>query len=73
MDVRTRRTGSASAYERGDVVESLFGEATIETDPDESGRCKISVAAFDDEENPVSATTFEFGRIVRKWDAKEPK
>ena len=64
------RTGLASTYERGDTVETPFGEATIETDPDDHGRCKIRVAAFDEKENPVSATTVQFGRIIRKWNAK---
>jgi hypothetical protein len=64
------RTGSPSTYERGDIVMSPFGQATIETDPDERGLCRIRVAAFDEKENPVSATTLQFGRIVRKWNVK---
>jgi hypothetical protein len=64
------QTGSPSTYERGDVVETPFGEAIIATAPDDHGRCKIRVASFDKVENPVSATTFQFGRIVRKWNAK---
>ena len=52
---------------------SPFGEATIETDPDDHGRCKIRVAAFDEKENPVSATTFQFGKIIAKRDATGPE
>ena len=70
MKKQAIRTGSRFTYERGDVVEAPFGEATIETDPDDHGRCRISVAAFDKDENPVSASTFQFTTIVRKWNAK---
>ena len=71
--MKAKRTGSAFTYERGDRVETPFGEATIETDPDDHGRCKIRVAAFDEKENPVSATTFQFGKIIAKRDATGPE
>lgn len=69
MRKQTISVGSASAYERGDVVDSPFGPATIETDPDDHGRCTIRVHDWDRGENPVGATTFQFHRIIRKWNA----
>jgi len=66
------RTGLASTYERGDVVETPLGVGTIDTDPDEHGRCMVvPERPLADGTTRFSATTFQFGRIVRKWNAKE--
>ena len=65
------RTGSKSAYERGDVVETPVGIGTIATDPDERGRCIVRLAKpLAGGDRRISATTFQFGRIARKWNAK---
>lgn len=61
------RTGSRFSYERGDMVETPMGTGRIETDPDEHGRCKVLLSATA-KERLVTATTFQFGRIVRKWN-----
>lgn len=67
-----KRTGSASRYERGDVVETPLGVGTIDTDPDERGRCMVvPVRPLEDGTARFSATTFQFGRVVSKRNAKD--
>ena len=71
MKRRDFRTGSRFSYERGDVVETPLGIGTIDTDPDERGRCMVvPERPLDDGTTRFSATTFQCGRIVRKWNAK---
>ena len=68
--MKTHRTGSAFKYERGDTVETPLGVGTIDTDPDAHGRCMVvPEKPLDDGTTRFSATTFEFGGIVRKWNA----
>jgi hypothetical protein len=41
----------------------------IDTDPDERGRCMVLAdRPLDDGTALFSATTFEFGRIIQKWN-----
>ena len=73
MDVKKQanRTGSKSIYERCDRVETPLGIGTIDTDPDERGRCMVvPVNPLDDGTTRFSATMFEFGRITRKWNER---
>lgn len=71
MKMRTSRTGLGSRYERGDRVETPLGFGTINTDPDDHGRCMVVLdEPLADGTKRFSATTFQFGRIVRKWNAK---
>ena len=71
MKRRTARTGQASRYERGDVVETPLGVGTIDTAPDDRGRCMVvPERPLDDGTKRFEATTFEFGGIVRKRDAR---
>ena len=71
MDVNDTRTGSKFTYERGDTVETPLGTGTIGTDPDERGRCiVVPERPMEDGTTRFTATTFQFGRIIRKWSAK---
>jgi hypothetical protein len=66
---RAARTGSRLVYERGDEVETPLGVGMIDTDPDERGRCMVLAdRPLDDGTALFSATTFEFGRIIQKWN-----
>ena len=69
------RSGSLFIYERGDLVETPLGKATILDDPDNQGRCRVKVAddaevERDPELANASATTFQFGKIIRKWNGR---
>ena len=69
--MRTKRTGSAFRHERGDLVETPLGRGTIDTDPDDHGRCMVvPEKPLEDGTKRFSATTFQFSRIIRKWNAK---
>ena len=58
------RTGLRARYERGDKVETPLGVGTIDTDPDDHGRCMVvPERPLDDGTGRFSATTFQFGGI----------
>ena len=67
------QAGSKCTYERGDVVETPLGMGMIDTDPDERGRCMVvPERPLEDGTTRFSATTFQFGRIIRKRNAGQP-
>ncbi len=72
MKKQDARTGSRFSYERGDTVETPLGAGTIHTDPDDQGGCKVLLSGKVDE-RLITATTFQFGGIVRKWNGKAGK
>ena len=59
------RTGSTWLYERGDAVETPLGVGTIHTTPDDHGNCKVKLTR---NRQIISATTFQFGRIICKFN-----
>lgn len=64
------RTGSIFTYERGDLVLTPLGKGTIITDPDGNGNCTVELTARV-RERRITATTFQFTSILKKWNEED--